>query len=107
MPLTNKNKNSKTKGKNFLTIVKGHLEDDCDGCKKLNKEEEFEVKTVTKKVKSLLAEFANVIPSEMPNGLPFLQDIQHNIDLVLSLSLPNLPHYYMSPHEHAIVQRAG
>lgn len=48
MSLTNKNKNSKTKAKNFLTIVKGHLEDDCDGCKKLNKEEEFEVKTVTK-----------------------------------------------------------
>lgn len=30
VPLTNKKKNLKAKGNNFLTIVKGHLEEDCD-----------------------------------------------------------------------------
>ena len=37
VPLTNKKKNPKAEGKNFLAIVKGHLEKDCDGCKKLQK----------------------------------------------------------------------
>lgn len=37
--------NSKPEEKNFLTIVKGHLEDDCDSCKKLKKKKEFEMKT--------------------------------------------------------------
>lgn len=46
VPLTNKKKNSKPAEKNFLTIVKGHLEDDCDGCKKLKKKKEFEMKTL-------------------------------------------------------------
>ena len=35
VPLTNKKINLKAEGKNFLAIVKGHLEEDCDGCKKL------------------------------------------------------------------------
>ena len=30
VPLTNKKKNSKAEGKNFLAIVKGHLEKDCN-----------------------------------------------------------------------------
>lgn len=37
--------NSKPEEKNFLTIVKDHLEDDYDGCKKLKKKKEFEMKT--------------------------------------------------------------
>lgn len=75
VPLTNKKKNSKAEGKNFLDIVKSHLEDDCDGCKKLDNKKEFEVKTVLEEVQLLLTEFADITPFEMPHGLPSLRDI--------------------------------
>ena len=35
MSLTNKKKNHKAKGQNFLAIVKGHLEEDCDSWEEL------------------------------------------------------------------------
>lgn len=69
VPLTNKKKNSKAKEKNFLTIVKGHLEGDCDGYKKLQKEDEFKVESIPRKVQQLLAEFTDITPIKMPYGL--------------------------------------
>ena len=50
VPLTNKKTNFKTEGNNFLIIMKAHLKKDCDGCKKLEKKDEFKVKTVSKEV---------------------------------------------------------
>ena len=58
-----------------------------------------------KEVKSVLQEFKDVFPEELPDHLPPMHDIQHAIDFVPGATLPNLPHYRMSLVEHAELQR--
>jgi len=46
--------------------------------------------------KSLLKRFSHVFPEEMPSGLPPKRDIQHHINLILCLTLPNKLTYRMN-----------
>ncbi|GKE46900.1 gag-pol polyprotein, partial [Tanacetum coccineum] len=69
----------------------------------------FEENKVTPKhpsiVQPLLNEFTDVIPEEMPPGLPPMKDIQHGIDFIPGASIPNKVAYKMSPKEHEELQR--
>ena len=56
-------------------------------------------------VAAILHEFEDAFPEDLPRGLLPMRDIQHEIDLVLGSSLPNLPHYRMSLTDHAELKR--
>nr|GEV30348.1 Gag-Pol polyprotein, putative [Tanacetum cinerariifolium] len=55
-------------------------------------------------VHHLLNEFADVIPEEMPPGLPPMRDIQNGIDFILRASIPNKTAYRIIPKENEELQ---
>ncbi|XP_022854005.1 uncharacterized protein LOC111375418 [Olea europaea var. sylvestris] len=56
-------------------------------------------------VQQLLMEFSDLMPEDLPLGLPPIRNIQHQIDLISGLSLPNGPAYRLSPKEAKELQR--
>nr|GEX80559.1 hypothetical protein [Tanacetum cinerariifolium] len=55
--------------------------------------------------RTILEDFKDVIPNEIPTGLPPMREIQHCINLVPSFVLPNKAAYRMNLKEHEELQR--
>ena len=53
---------------------------------------------------TLLKEFDEVIIEDLSTELPLMRNIQHHIYMILSASLPNMPHYRMSYKENKILK---
>ena len=56
-------------------------------------------------VVSLLQEYEDLFPEEVPRGLPPLRGIEHQIDFIPGASIPNRPAYRANPEETKEIQR--
>ncbi|GJU76537.1 transposon ty3-I gag-pol polyprotein [Tanacetum coccineum] len=56
-------------------------------------------------VRAILEDFKDVVPNEIPTGLPPMREVQHCIDFVPGFVLPNKAAYHMNPKEHEELQR--
>ena len=54
---------------------------------------------------SLLQEFEDVFPEEIPKGLPPIRGIEHQIDFVPGATIPNRPAYRSNPEETKELQK--
>lgn len=104
--ITKKMEDSNRNGTNLLSLARSTEEMEDSGCMYvlLGKEAIIEV-AIPEKVKVLIEEFDDVFLTELPDELPPLKDIQHQIDLELESALPNRAHYKMSPSEHKELRR--
>ncbi|XP_019431644.1 PREDICTED: uncharacterized protein LOC109338787, partial [Lupinus angustifolius] len=50
-------------------------------------------------------EFEDIVPKEVPSGLPLLRGIEHHIDLIPEASLSNRPAYRSKPHNTQEIQK--
>jgi hypothetical protein len=58
--------------------------------------------TLPSSLLSLLKEFQDVFPDELPHGLPPLRGIEHRIDLIPGAPLPNRAAYRTNPEKTCI-----
>ena len=56
-------------------------------------------------VVSLLQEYEDVFPNDIPSGLPPIRGIEHQIDFVPGVTIPNRPAYRSNPEETKELQR--
>ncbi|KAK1670589.1 hypothetical protein QYE76_058748 [Lolium multiflorum] len=61
--------------------------------------------TLPSSLLSLLKEFQDVFPDELPHGLPPLRGIEHRIDLIPGAPLPNRATYRTNPEDTKEIQR--
>ena len=116
VPITRKNlpKALQAKGKNFITIVHDSSSlmvkfEETRNVHLMVVKGEVEIRDLVEawilmEVQTLLEEFDDVIPEDLPAGLLPICNIQHHIDLIPSASLPNLPHYRMSTKKNEILR---
>jgi hypothetical protein len=99
-------KPSKGEGSNLLSICE--VERALTDCGKgyalvvVEKKDPIEIPLI---LQPLVEKFPDVVPEELPPGLPPMRDIQHHIDLVPGSILPNKAAYRMNPREHEELQR--
>ena len=53
----------------------------------------------------LLQGFEEVLPEDIPPGLPPIREIEHQIDFTVGASIPNRPAYRTNPNETKELQR--
>ncbi|KAK1602094.1 hypothetical protein QYE76_017137 [Lolium multiflorum] len=68
-------------------------------------EETNELTNIPSSLLSLLKEFQDVFPDELPHGLPPLRGIEHRIDLIPGAPLPNRAAYRTNPEDTKEIQR--
>jgi hypothetical protein len=56
-------------------------------------------------VETLLQEFEDMFPKEVPSGLPPIRGIEHHIDLNPGASLPNRPAYRSNPQQTQEIEK--
>ena len=56
-------------------------------------------------IADLLEEFKDMLPDDMPEGLPPIRGIEHQIDFVPGSAIPNRPAYRANPEETKELQR--
>ena len=68
-------------------------------------QESNDLSTIPLPLLSLLKEFQDVFPDELPHGLPPLRGIEHRIDLIPGAPLPNRAAYRTNPEETKEIER--
>ena len=63
------------------------------------------ISSLSSSFQMLLQEFDDVFPESMPNGLPPLRRIEHQIDFVPGAQIPNRPAYRSNPEDTKELQR--